>query len=139
MIPPNLRNRLHYQHPHPRRSQSQTDSFNTVQGGGQFYASITPQTGSILHADLHTLVAIQLWVALRFANFVVPLVVGIGGTLVALAVMITRTQQADWFPWVLPFNTLVTPTPERYAMVGLFIGMAIIAAMVPALTRHQFR
>jgi hypothetical protein len=33
MIPPNLRNRLHYQHPHPRRSQSQTDSFNTVQGG----------------------------------------------------------------------------------------------------------
>jgi hypothetical protein len=54
MIPPNLRNRLHYQHPHPRRSQSQTDSFNTVQGGGQFYAPITPQTGSILHADPQT-------------------------------------------------------------------------------------
>jgi two-component system response regulator RegA len=33
MIPPDLRYRLHYQHPHPRRSQSQTDSFNTVQEG----------------------------------------------------------------------------------------------------------
>jgi ABC-2 type transport system permease protein len=97
------------------------------------------EQGALMTASMTTLVAIQLWVALRFANFVVPLVVGIGGTLVALAVRITRTQQADWFPWVLPFNTLVMPTPERYAMVGLFIGMAILAAMAPALARHQFR
>ena len=97
------------------------------------------EQGALMTGSMTTLVAIQLWVALRFANFVVPLVVGIGGTLVALAVMITRTQQAEWFPWVLPFNTLVTPAPERYAMAGLVIGLAILAAMVPMLARHQFR
>jgi len=97
------------------------------------------QQGALMTASMTTLVAIQLWVALRFANFIVPLVVGIGGTLVALAVMITRTQQAEWFPWVLPFNTLVAPTPERYALAGLFIGIAILAIMVPVLARHQFR
>ena len=97
------------------------------------------EQGALMTASMTTLVVIQLWVALRFANFVVPLVVGIGGTLVALAVMITRTQQAEWFPWVLPFNTLVTPTPERYALAGLVIGLAILAAMVPVLARHQFR
>lgn len=95
--------------------------------------------GALMIASMTTLVAIQLWVALRFANFVVPLVVGIGGTLVALAVMMTRTQQADWFPWVLPFNTLVAPNPERYAMGGLVLGLAILAVMVPVLARHQFR
>ena len=97
------------------------------------------QQGALMIASMTTLVAIQLWIALRFANFVVPLVVGIGGTLVAMAVMMTRTQQAEWFPWVLPFNTLVTPAPERYAMVGLVTGLAILAAMIPALARHQFR
>lgn len=68
-----------------------------------------------------------------------PLTIGISGTLVALAVMITRTQQTEWFPWVLPFNTLVTPTPERYALAGLVIGLPILAAMVPLLARHQYR
>jgi ABC-2 type transport system permease protein len=48
------------------------------------------QQGTLVTASMTTLVAIQLWVALRFANFVVPLVAGIGGALVALAVMITR-------------------------------------------------
>jgi len=82
-----------------------------------------------------TVVASQLWVALRFANFVVPLIV----RLVALAVMMTRTQQAEWFPWVLPFNTLIAPPPERYAMVGLSMRLAILSAMVPILAKHQFR
>lgn len=97
------------------------------------------EQGALMIASITTLAAIQLWVALRFANFVVPLVVGIGGTLVALAVMITRTQQAEWFPWVLPYNTLVMPTPERYAMAGLMIGLAILVMMPPLLARHQFR
>lgn len=97
------------------------------------------EQGALMSGSMTTLVALQLWVALRFGNFVVPLVVGIGGTLVALAVMITRTQQAEWFPWVLPFNTLVTPTPEQYALAGLVIGLAILAAMVPVMARHQFR
>lgn len=95
--------------------------------------------GALMTASMTTLIAIQLWVALRFANFVVPLVVGIGGTLVALGVMITRTNKAEWFPWVLPFNTLVTPTPGQYAIVGSIVGLAILAAMVPLLARHQFR
>lgn len=93
----------------------------------------------LMIASMTTLVAIQQWIALRFANFVVPLVVGIGGTLVALAVMMTGTQQADWFPWVLPFKALIAPTPERYAVAGLTAGLALLVAMVPLLAKHQFR
>ncbi|QWC55732.1 hypothetical protein F7D01_00325 [Erythrobacter sp. 3-20A1M] len=104
-----------------------------------FPLSRLAQKGALMTASMTILVGLQLWVSLRFANFVVPLIFGIGGTLVALAVMISRRQQAEWFPWVLAYNTLIQPTPERYAMAGLVVGIAILVAMVPMLARHQFR
>ncbi len=97
------------------------------------------ETSLLVMAAMTTLVAIQIWASLRFASFVVPLVVGIGGTLVGLAVLITGTQKAEWFPWVLPFNAMVAPEPYPFAMAGLFGGLAIIALLIPHLSRHQFR
>ena len=84
------------------------------------------------------LVAIQLWVALRFASFVVPLAVGIGGTLVALAVAMTRTVQADWFPWVLPLKVLTAPDPMPFAIAGGVGGLVVLALMIADLSRRDF-
>lgn len=49
---------------------------------------------SMMMGSLAILV-IQLWVALRWNNFILPLAIGIGGTLIQLAVLITGTRQAD--------------------------------------------
>ena len=94
---------------------------------------------ALIFASTMALIAIQSWIALRFSNFVVPLVVGIGGTLVAMAVMMTRTQQADWFPWVLPFNVLIAPDPVPYAVAGLIGGCLIFVAMMLDLTCREIK
>lgn len=84
-------------------------------------------------------VALQMWVALRFSSFVVPLSCGIGGTMVALAVAMTGTKQADWFPWVMPMKILAAPDRLPISMVGLAGGIVVLAAMVIDLSRHSFR
>lgn len=77
------------------------------------------------------LCAIQLWLALRFANFVVPLACGLVGTLVGLATLITGTQQADWFPWVLPLRA-ARPDGAMAdpAMAGLAGAVIVLALML---------
>lgn len=94
---------------------------------------------SLLMTGATMLVVIQLWVALRFASFVMPLVVGIGGTLVAMAVAMTRTDQAAWFPWVLPLEILNAPDPIPFALFGGIGGLALLALMIGHLSRHSFR
>lgn len=97
------------------------------------------RTVLLLLAGSTMLVVIQLWAALRFASFVMPLVVGIGGTLVAMAVAMTRTDQAAWFPWVLPLKILSAPNPVPFALLGGIGGLVLLAIMVTDLSRHSFR
>lgn len=97
------------------------------------------RTVSLLLAGTTMLIVIQLWAALRFASFVMPLVVGIGGTLVAMAVAMTRTDQAGWFPWVLPLKILTAPDPVHYAMLGGIGGLILMIVMIGDLSRHNFR
>ncbi len=56
-----------------------------------------------------------------------------------MAVAITRTDQANWFPWVLPLNILSGPEPARYALFGLVGGAVILAIMIGDLARRSFR
>lgn len=97
------------------------------------------RTVSLLLAGTTMLIVIQLWAALRFASFVMPLVVGIGGTLVAMAVAMTRTDQAGWFPWVLPLKILTAPDPFHYAMLGGIGGLILLIVMIGDLSRHNFK
>ncbi len=97
------------------------------------------RTVLLLLAGSTMLVVIQLWAALRFASFVMPLVVGIGGTLVAMAVAMTRTDQAAWFPWVLPLKILSAPNPVPFALLGGIGGLVLLAIMVTDLSRHSFK
>lgn len=91
----------------------------------------------LIFLSMATLVAVQSWVAYRFANFVIPLAVGIGGTLVAISVAMTRTEQANLFPWVWPFNALIMPDPQPYAIAGGVLGCVVTAAMLFDLTRRE--
>lgn len=97
------------------------------------------RTVSLLLAGTTMLIVIQLWAALRFASFVMPLVVGIGGTLVAMAVAMTRIDQAGWFPWVLPLKILTAADPIHYAMLGGIGGLILLIVMIGDLSRHNFR
>ncbi len=83
------------------------------------------------------LIAIQLWAALRFRSFVPPLVIGIGGTFVAVAA--TGSRQGAFFPWLIPTNALATD-PARAEMaisLGLWGGLALALVMLVDLSRRQ--
>ena len=83
------------------------------------------------------LIAIQLWAALRFRSFVPPLVLGIGGTFVAVAA--TASKQGAFFPWLIPTNALGTD-PERVAMaiqLGFYGGIAFGVLMLLDMTRKE--
>jgi ABC-2 type transport system permease protein len=83
------------------------------------------------------LIAIQLWAALRFRSFVPPLVIGIGGTFVAVAA--TGSKQGAFFPWLIPTNALAS-NPARADMaiaIGLWGGLALLALMLVDLSRRE--
>lgn len=102
------------------------------------WAEILNRTAAMLAASAAFSV-ILLWTALRFANFVVPLGVGIAGVLVALSVAIARTDKADYFPWLLQVKVFQSPDPWLYGSIGGVGGAVLAVAMVAAMARHSFR
>lgn len=83
------------------------------------------------------LIAIQLWTALRFRSFVPPLVLGIGGTFVAVAA--TTAKQGAWFPWLIPVNALATDSgrSETAITFGFVGGLIVLAAMLVHMSRYE--
>ncbi|HEX8468177.1 MAG TPA: ABC transporter permease [Allosphingosinicella sp.] len=83
------------------------------------------------------LIVLQLWAALRFRSFVPPLVLGIGGTFVA--VVATGSDYGPYFPWLIATNALATDA-ARAALalkVGLVGGLIAVAAMLVDLSRRE--
>lgn len=71
-------------------------------------------------------IGFQLWVALQSKSFVPPLVLGIGGTFVAVAA--TGAKEGIFFPWTIPINALASD-PARAALatnIGLFGGFLVL-------------
>ena len=66
------------------------------------------------------LVAVQLWIALRYASFVPALATGIGGTF--FAVVATSAKAGMLLPWQIPVNQLAAE-PAR-ADLTLALGCA---------------
>ena len=115
---------------------------------GETLASGTQLTGTLdlasaarlvatMFAGSILLIAIQLWSALRFRSFVPPLVVGIGGTFVAVAA--TGSKYGAFFPWLIPTNALASD-PARGAMaisIGLWGGVAALLLMLVDMSRKE--
>ena len=85
------------------------------------------------------ILALQLWVALRWRNFLLPLSLGIGGTLVTLAVLMTGTRDADWFPWIVALRSSVGEGDAGFAWTGLAMGIGFCVLMLADLRRRTFR
>ena len=83
------------------------------------------------------LVAVQLWVALRYASFVPALAVGIGGTF--FAVVATSAKIGAFLPWQIPVNQLASdPARARLALaLGLGGGAMAFALMLWRMSRHD--
>ena len=83
------------------------------------------------------LVAVQLWIALRFASFVPALAVGIGGTF--FAVVATAAKVGVVLPWQIPINQLASD-PDRAALalaIGTVGGCVAFVAMIWHLARSE--
>ena len=80
---------------------------------------------------------IQLWTALRFRSFVPPLVLGIGGTFIAVAAASAR--EGAYFPWLMPLHILSSePAMQRMALlIGAAGGVVGLLAMLVDLSRRE--
>lgn len=83
------------------------------------------------------LVAVRLWIALRFPSFVPALAVGIGGTF--FAVVASAAKIGVVLPWQIPINQLATdPGRAQLALaVGAVGGCAAFGAMLWHLSRRE--
>lgn len=83
------------------------------------------------------LVAVQLWIALRYPSFVPALTVGIGGTF--FAVVASSAKIGAVLPWQIPINLLASD-PERALLAlvtGALGGSVALVAMLWHLSRRE--
>lgn len=107
-------------------------------GGAIPWDQLARRVPALVAASLF-LTMLLLWTSLRFASFVAPLLVGIGGVMVALAVAISGTDQADWFPWVITSRAMRDAGMQQAVTIGL-VGAAVTAVvMVATLVRRDVR
>ena len=74
------------------------------------------------------MIAIQFWVAMRFASFVPALIVGIGGTF--FAVVATSAKQGVFMPWQMPVNILASEAWRMQTALGLGGGLGLIVLIL---------
>lgn len=92
---------------------------------------------AIMFGGAMLLIAVQLWTALRCRSFVPPLVLGIGGTFVAVAA--TTAKQGAWFPWLIPVNALGTDPARSGAAIGFGFwgGLVVLGLMLLHMSRYE--
>ena len=81
------------------------------------------------------MIAVQLWVALRFASFVPGLVLGIGGTF--FAVVATAARAGVFLPWQMPVNMMASEAWRVNTALGLGGGLGLVALVL--MTVHLSR
>ncbi len=83
--------------------------------------------------------AIQFAVAHAFKAFAIPIIVGIGGTFVA--VVATSAQAGVYFPWLLAVNMLASEPAraDQALFTGLIGGVAVFSVSSVWLARRDWR
>lgn len=84
-------------------------------------------------------VAIQFAVAVRYQSFAVPIVVGIGGTFVAIVA--TSAKIGLYFPWLMATNVL-NSDPDRATqavLMGSVGGIAVFTIAIFWLSRRDWK
>lgn len=91
---------------------------------GAFEARAYLETMGRIYLAAVLLIAVQLWLALRFSSFVPGLVVGIGGTF--FAVVATSARIGVFLPWQMPVNMLATDGWRMHTALGLGLGGGLL-------------
>ncbi|HEY0600021.1 ABC transporter permease [Brevundimonas sp.] len=107
-----------------------------LQPTGAFDLAAYAATAGKIYLAAVLMIAIQLWVALRWASFVPALAVGIGGTF--FSVVATSAKQGVFFPWQMPVNMLATEAWRVQTALGLGLGLGTVV-MVAALAHLSRR
>jgi lantibiotic transport system permease protein len=112
-----------------------------VAPAGALDIGLHARTLAMMWASSLLLIAVQLWVALRFASFVPGLVLGIAGTF--FAVVATGAQEGVLMPWQMPVN-MVSSGKEAWRVpialsLGSLGGLAAFALMLIHLSRREVR
>lgn len=100
------------------------------------WAEVAALLGRMYLAAL-LLIAIQLWVALRFSSFVPALATGIGGTF--FAVVATSAKKGVFLPWQMPVNMLATEAWRWQTALALGCGggLLVLVLMLISLSRRE--
>ena len=108
-----------------------------LQPTGAFELAAYAGTMGKMYLAAVLMIAIQLWVALRFASFVPALAVGIGGTF--FSVVATSAKQGVFFPWQMPVNMLATELWRVQTALGLGFGLGavVLIAALAHLSRRE--
>ncbi len=108
-----------------------------LQPTGAFDLAAYAATMGRMFAAAVLMIAIQLWVALRFASFVPALAVGIGGTF--FSVVATSAKQGVFFPWQMPVNMMASEAWRMNTALGLGCGLGVVAlfAALAHLSRRE--
>jgi ABC-2 type transport system permease protein len=94
---------------------------------------------AFIYLSSFLLIAVQLWAAFRFRNFLIPMAIGVGGGFVAIFAQ--ASQYGIYFPWLMPFNTLGF-MPEKVQMalsLGLVGGIGVMLLMLIDMSRMQIK
>ena len=103
------------------------------------WADGTAQLARMFAASL-LLIALQLWVALRFRSFVPGLALGMGGTFVAIVLDQALQVQTAILPWLLAQHATSDDPALAAAAIGAGLGGGLVAGllMLIDLSRLEF-
>lgn len=100
------------------------------------YGEIARTIGRLFWASL-LITAVQLWISLRFSNFVPAIAIGIGGTF--FAVVAPSAKIGIYSPWQIPLNAIGEDAARAdFALTfGAVMGCAMLLAMILHMSRRE--
>lgn len=104
---------------------------------GGFSWPLTIKTLSAMWGASLFMAMIELWVALRFRNFVAPMAVGLSGTFFAVAAF--GAPETTFVPWVMPVSVIAGDHARHVLAVTLGVGggLATLLLMMFSLSRRE--
>jgi lantibiotic transport system permease protein len=73
------------------------------------------------------MLAIQLWASFRLSNFVAPVMVGMTGTIIAIAAVVSHRSEAAYLPWAFPGHAFNPPAVANIpTLLASLLGGAIV-------------
>ena len=98
---------------------------NAPTGALDFASAVSKMSNVFLAATL--MIAVQFFIALRYASFVPGLVLGIAGTF--FSVVATGSRIGVFLPWQMPVNMLATEVWRIQTALGLGFGLGVLTLL----------